>query len=271
MRALVLSGGGCKGAYQVGALQAIMAEPDRDYEILCGVSVGALNAATLAQFKIGDHREAFETLARFWTELTPSKVWKRRFLGNVLSAFFSKSIYDASPLVQLVRDSIDPERVKASGKRVCVGAVALSDGEYQTADGFNPRFIDWVLASSAFPAFFEPREIGGRMWSDGGIRNVTPLGEAIRLGATEIDVVLCSNSKNRSAWPTKGRRAYEIALRAIDIMGDEITRTDLQVAGLKNDIAERGARIGKSKSEWFNPRAISVPIRSTSPRARSGA
>lgn len=269
MRALVLSGGGAKGAYQVGALRRIMKEANREYEILCGVSVGALNVAALGMTTIGKPIEAFDRLEAFWTGLENRKVWKKRTWGNILSAFFEESIYDASPLFSLVRSSLDVKAVAASGKKVVVGAVALDDGEYRSALGTDPNFVDWVLASSSFPVFFQPLRIGTKTWSDGGLRNVTPLGEAIRLGATEIDVVMCSNPDLPSKWDPKGKKAIETALRAIDLMGDEIVRTDLQVAGLKNDLADSGGfrRVGirviqPSKALASNPLDFSPgPIR----------
>jgi len=241
MRALVLSGGGAKGAYQVGALRRIMKESNREYEILCGVSVGALNVAALGMTRIGDPKGAFDRLESFWMTLDNPKVWKKRVWGNILSAFFEVSIYDATPLANVVRANLDPAVLARSGKRIRVGAVALDSGEYRSAKQDDPNFVDWVLASSSFPVFFQPIRIDGKTWSDGGIRNVTPLGEAIRLGATEVDVIMCSNPDVPNLWDPTGKRAVETAIRAIDIMGDEIVRTDLEVAGLKNDLARLDA------------------------------
>ena len=48
-RALVLSGGGAKGSFQIGAMEELIFNRGLDFEILCGVSVGALNASFLAQ------------------------------------------------------------------------------------------------------------------------------------------------------------------------------------------------------------------------------
>src|ERR1700693_308620 len=56
-RALVLSGGGSKGAFEVGVLQRLMGDEQLDYDLLCGTSVGAINAAYLAQTPLGQPRE----------------------------------------------------------------------------------------------------------------------------------------------------------------------------------------------------------------------
>lgn len=248
VRALVLSGGGAKGAYQVGVLRRLMLEQKRDYDILCGVSVGALNVAGLSMSPLGDPEGAYRRIAEVWSSINTSKVWRRRSWGDVLSAFFAESIYDAAPLADLVRRTLDRDAVVRSGRKVRVGAVSLDDGEYVSVDASDPRFAEWVLASSSFPVFLQPVTLGHpsgnrtKTWTDGGVRNVTPIGDAIRLGATEIDVVLCSNPDLPNVWRTKGRKAFEIALRVIDLMGDEVVRNDLEVAGVKNDLARLDGR-----------------------------
>ena len=238
MRALVLSGGGAKGAYQVGALKRLMAEHLHDYKILCGVSVGALNVAALSMVPHGNPREAWAKLSSFWSGLDTSKVYKKRILG-IASGLWNDSIYDSTPLIERVRRELDVRAIAASGRMLRVGAVCLETGEYRTATENEQGLADWVLASSSFPCFLKPMRIEGRMWSDGGLRNVTPLGEAIKLGADEIDVVLCSNPDMPNVWNANGQHAFPgYALRALDIMADEIVRTDLEVAGLKNDLSQ---------------------------------
>ena len=77
MRALVLSGGGSKGSYQVGALKYILGEKRVVYDALCGVSVGAINVAFLAMFKEGEEVESSEKLSYMWSQLDNSKIYKR--------------------------------------------------------------------------------------------------------------------------------------------------------------------------------------------------
>lgn len=240
MRALVLSGGGARGAYQVGVLRRLIDDERRDYDIITGVSVGALNGAYLAQAGPGKLREVFGRLEGLWDSLTTDKVYKKRLLGD-LAGFTNLSIYDSTPLIDLVRRTLDPVAVRSSGRKLRVGAVCLETGEYRSATEDDPRLAWWVAASSSFPVFFLPILIDGRHWTDGGLRNVTPVAEAVRLGATEIDVIVCSNPDVDGEWSaTKQCAVPGLLLRTLGILADEVTRTDLQVVGLKNDLARLG-------------------------------
>jgi NTE family protein len=241
MRALVLSGGGVKGAYQVGVLKKWMLEDQLDYEILCGVSVGALNVAVLSQVGFGSPAEAFHRLRTTWDRVDNASIRKSWFLGK-LAALWKPSVFNSDPLMKWVSKETDVEATKKSGRKVRVGATCWETGEYYAASEQDPDFAKWVYASASFPAFFLPVGIGGKTWTDGGVRHVTPLGEAIRLGATQVDIVLCSSSEKSQPWVAKGKKTLSYALRAIEVQSDEIIRTDLQVCGLKNDLAQLGGK-----------------------------
>lgn len=238
MRALVLSGGGSRGAYQIGALRRLLVEERRDYEILAGVSVGALNAGFLAHASAGKLAERFVDLDRLWSGLDTPRIYKKR-PGGEAAGLWALSIFDSSPLVDLVLGVCNAEAIRASGRKLRVGAVNLETGEYRSATESDPRIAWWILASSSFPVFFLPIKIDGQLWTDGGVRNVTPIAEAIRLGADEIDVVICSNPDVGGKWSPEGERAIPgILLRCLGLLADEVARTDLQAVGLKNDLAK---------------------------------
>jgi NTE family protein len=253
MRALVLSGGGVKGAYQVGALKKWLLEDGRDYDILCGVSVGALNVSFLSQAPLGNIAEAYKKLADLWGTITDDKVRKSRCFG-MLSALWSVSVYKSHPLVQLINESLDVKAVAASGRKVRVGCTSWSTGEYRLAEETDPDFAKWVAASASFPVFLEPVEVDGQLWTDGGVRSVTPLGTAIRLGADEIDVIMCTNPDIPNLWDPAGQHAIPGFLeRTVDLMSDEIIRADLKVCGLKNDIAEMDPKYKKVSVRVLQP------------------
>lgn len=93
MRALLLPGGGCRGVFQLGVLRSLLEEnPDLDYDIFCGVSVGALNASMLASAPL---KESLSNLENIWfTEVTSNKdIWNHHLLyyiliGIIVTAFF---------------------------------------------------------------------------------------------------------------------------------------------------------------------------------------
>lgn len=240
MKALVLSGGGCKGAYQVGALKCLLGEARIQYDILCGVSVGALNAAFVAQFPLGSEQAASNGLVELWAGLDTSKIYKKWFPLAEAMAICKPSVYDSSPLQELVRSRLDVEKVRSSGRSLRVGAVSLMSGEYRLFGEDYADVAGAVLASSAFPAMLTPIELEGELWTDGGVRDVTPLKAAIDLGADEVDIIMCAPEANPVRFPIEAT-SLKIAQRCIDIMADEITANDIQIAQQVNALVESGS------------------------------
>ena len=239
MRACVLSGGGSKGAYQIGVLKRWMGEQGIDYDIMCGVSVGAINVVGLAMTPLGKPKEAIDYLEKQWLEKVETKaIYKRWFPFGALHGLWLKSVYDSSPLRDLIGSMLDTEKVATNGRRIAVGSVSLDTGAYRFARENDPQLLDWVLASSSFPVFLTPVEMNGQQWSDGGIKSVTPLGAAVKLGATEIDVIMCNNVDTRSIWSSETKRALpDQALRVLDLSIEQNIINDLKITGLKNELA----------------------------------
>lgn len=250
MRALVLSGGGSKGAFQVGVLKRWMGDWGLDYEVMCGVSVGALNIAGLVHTPYGQPQQAIAWLEDFWlSKVTGTDaVYKRWWPFGRLHSLWKRSVYDSTPLIKLVRDHIDLSRVSTNGRKVAVGAVCLDTGEHVFGTEQDPRFADWVLASSSFPVFLTPIEIDGKLYSDGGIVNITPLGQAIRMGADEIDVVMCGDPFAQDNWGASKKVAVpDQIVRTLGLMSDQVARFDIEEVGLKNDLADINTRYRKVK------------------------
>jgi len=255
-RALVLSGGGSKGAFEVGVLQRLMREQELDYDLLCGTSVGAINAAYLAQTPLGQPREAAARLRALWDTVSTDKVHKSWFPLGRISAFFKPSVYDSSPLQAWIRAGLDAAAVRTSRRRLRIVSVAYGTGEPFVADEQTPDLAEWVIASSAFPVMLTPASIRGDLWTDGGLRTVTPLGEAIRAGADVIDVILCSDPFAASPMDVRGAHAIpQLLLRSIDILNGEVSRADLRIAGLKNDLSELRPEYRKVQIRLFQPTA----------------
>lgn len=244
MRALVLSGGGVKGAYQVGALKNLIQERKRNYDILCGISVGALNCAFMSMFTKEQEEDALGSLLNFWQTVTNATVLKRWFPFGRLHGLWLSSMYNSAPLINLIHSQIDLTKVRASGRKVCVGAVSLTTGDYRVFTESDDHFAEGVLASSSFPAGLKPIEIDGELYTDGGVKHITPLSEAIKNGATEIDMIICSPAMTTAKYD-KNSNAVTLAMRTIDLMTDEIINADLKMSQLYNEIALLNPNSGK--------------------------
>lgn len=244
MRALVLSGGGVKGAYQVGALKHLIIDKKVQYDILCGISVGALNCSFMSMFSKEDEEQALNELYGFWKTVNNDTIIKPWCPFRQLHAFWLSSMYNSQPLIDLIHERIDLEKVRASGRKVAVGAVSLTTGQYKSFTPDDDSFVDGVLASSSFPAGLKPIKIGNELYTDGGVKHITPLKEAIAFGATEIDVIICSPEMTTAPFK-ENSNALKLALRTIDLMTDEIINADLKTAKLYNKIAALDPSCGK--------------------------
>lgn len=251
MRALVLSGGGVKGAYQVGVLYNWLFEKQKKYDILCGVSVGALNTSFLSQFKTGEERKSYAELLKLWHTIDHDKIYKKWFLVRELAGLWKPSLYNSQPLMDLVRSKLDPKAIIESGKKLRIGAVSLNTGKYHAFSEKHPRLVDGVIASSAFPVFLTPIEIYGEIWTDGGVKTVTPVADAIEAGATHIDIVMTSPTGS-SKYEKENPNALDVAMRVIDLMSDEIIANDIKLASMVNRAIRNGAEMSGKKLVTFN-------------------
>ena len=111
-RALVLAGGGSKGAFQAGAVDFLVRESGLDFDIYLGTSVGALNAGILAQSR--NYRELCEQteiLKNLWADIKGSRsIYRKNYFG-LFGLLFKDSLYKPIGLKDLILEWVDPERL----------------------------------------------------------------------------------------------------------------------------------------------------------------
>ncbi|MCZ2224553.1 MAG: patatin-like phospholipase family protein [Chitinophagales bacterium] len=256
-RALVLSGGGCKSAFQVGALYYLLKQLNKKYDIYCGVSAGALNASFLGMYPSHNSKEGIEDLCKLWLNIQQKDIIKRHFPFGRLHGLWKDSFYDSSPLKHTIEKNIDLKKLKFSNIDVCIGSVSLNSGEYYVCNKFNNNFIKHLLASCSIPGIFSPIEIDNNLWIDGGLRSITPLQAAIDYGADEIDVILTSPEKNIAKVK---KNAIQILIRSVDIILDSIIENDLRKAYIYNELVKDGYACNKKilKINVIRPKNILI-------------
>ncbi len=239
--AIVLSGGGAKGAFQVGVLDELITNRGVKVDIAVGTSTGSIQALAVAQDEI-------PKLVRLWSMLRRnSDIYVKRPLGAAGALLGSKSIYKASGLKRMLEEAADDDRLRSTGKKLRLGVVNLGTGLFRTIDENVPGIHNGVYASCAMPVFFEPlktRAADGteEQWVDGGVRDVTPLASAMELNPRGIIVVRASPKPEPDRTRTYGD-LVQIGLRAVGILQSEVSMNDLANATLINDmIAARGAQ-----------------------------
>lgn len=231
---LVLSGGGAKGAYQVGAERVLREEFGFRWERIFGVSVGALNATLLAQ-------GAYELLRNIWLTIREQDVY-RKFPWPVVAvrlALLGKTgIYDDSPLRQFIEQHAGK---KPFGVSAHVGRVSLVSGKYELVDSSAPDFLDAVWQSATMPLIWDA--IGPSAYVDGGLRNVTPLGDALDFDPTELVVIPCGASRIEPAKAPAN--ILDVAKRSLmDIITNEIMINDVQQFIRINDMVKQAEAVG---------------------------
>lgn len=239
MRALVLSGGGSKGSYQVGALLHLLGNLKIKYDILCGVSVGAINSAYLAMFKHGEEKKSIESLQEMWLKINSSSIYQRHFPFGRWHALWKKSFYDSTPLHNLIKNNIDLNKIRQSNKTVTAGTVSLTSGKYTIFDQSSDYFIDSVIASASFPGMLAPVKFLDQLWTDGGVKELSPIKKAIELGANTIDIIVTSPETRVKKFISKPT-TVDILKTIIDLSTDKILANDIDKIQNHNKLAKAG-------------------------------
>jgi len=187
-RALVLSGGGAKAAFQAGVIRGLALAGQPGFDFVTGLSVGAINAAGLAQFDKADFVKASRWLETLWTQQKVSlcrltrwswlRGWKRAYLGH------------NSALQKLIATNIDLHRVKTSDVALLVHAVDLSSGDVRSFGDQSAYLNDGMMGCASLPVIHPPHKAGERSLCDGATVKMDPVGEAVDRGAEHITVVL---------------------------------------------------------------------------------
>jgi NTE family protein len=174
-RTLVLSGGGSKGIWQVGACQHLIAERGYWFDIIASISAGAINGAALAQaHNLEELKADLERLREVWFGLRGNHdVYERRRLARLRLLLGTRSsVYGIDPLRHMLAKHICPKRVAASPTQLRVGYVDLLSGRCRVAGNNHPALLEAVLASCALPLAFPPIPLRGgkELGVDGGVR-----------------------------------------------------------------------------------------------------
>jgi NTE family protein len=223
---LLLAGGGARGAYQVGVLKAIgevWGNRPNPFPVICGVSVGSINAAYLASHADRFSRGIVE-LEALWRGLRTHKVYRTDvptitatalyWIATLAVGGFGRrnplSLLKNEPLADLLNQSIDFDRIERCLENGALEALAITASSYLNGramtffqgpsalpewqrarrDGVHCRITtDHVLASAALPVIFPPQKVGSEFYGDGSLRLTAPLSPAIHLGAERILVV----------------------------------------------------------------------------------
>ena len=205
--ALVLGGGGAKGAYEVGAIAALDELGIKAGSVF-GTSVGALHAAMYAQ-------GSMDAAAALWDNIRLSDVVSEESLAiaddaenifdhpekllEFITRYAQKKGADVSPLMDILHKLIDEDKIRRSGVHLGIVTTrfpSLAMVEKRLEEMETGSLIDWLMASASCFPIFPMKQVGGDRYIDGGFCDNTPVEMAVRSGAR--DIVAIDIGKHRS-------------------------------------------------------------------------
>lgn len=285
---LYLSGGGARGAYQVGVLKAIgeiLQTNKLPFTMLSGVSIGAINSSGLAQHA-DDFLMGIDCLERLWSNLHCDQIFNTsnyelgksvvRNLGQILvKQRHSGFLLDTTPLNAFVDDNINFERIRhhIAAKHLDTFEVIANCYETEQTVSFyqssTPNFEDWVyhrhisratvidknhiIASGSLPLFFPAIDINGMHYGDGSVGLISPLRGALRFNVEKVMII--GTRQVPVAKKPDVTNHDEIGFAQVlgnmlnGLFLDNLDR-DIEMVNRMNDIARLLSIWNKHKSPW---------------------
>jgi NTE family protein len=264
--ALVLQGGGARGAYQVGAIKAIAEITQRrlsPFKIVCGASVGAINAASIAMAS-NDFQAGARHIEELWRSLNSSSIFHTQAMPLfatasrwAMSPIFTRLGYPTrggflnyEPLKILLKREFNRAHLKRAIRTGSLHALSITASSYKRGEavaffegakeikewsrsrrrGTRAKIsADHILASAALPFAFAPVRLESGYFGDGSLRLTSPLSPAIHLGADRILVI--TTRDGNTIPPTDGvieesPSIGEMAGHALDVLFNDSLESD---------------------------------------------
>ena len=247
MKALVISGGGSKGAYAGGVAQYLIEEEGRNYDLFLGTSTGSMLIPHLAAGKIEKIHQVFTNVnQRNIFSVNPFVVHKK---GNreYVSIDFLNSLWQFIKMKRTFGESKNLRRylkkhftyeeynlIRESKEDVVVTVSNLSKNivEYKSIKDFSyEEFCDWIWISCNYIPFMSLVKKKGFEYADGAFGCVVPIREAILRGATEIDAIILE-SESMQYNKVLGKNPFSLMLNLFGHLLDQVERSDILIGKL---------------------------------------
>ncbi len=248
MKALVISGGGSKGAFAGGVAQYLIQEEKKEYDLFIGTSTGSLMITHLALGKVSELQEIYSNVDQNTIfSSCPFRIKKfrghqivsinhRTTLQNFLRG--SKTFGESKNLRKMIERSItDKDLREALGLKkellVTVSNLTLNQVEFKALEEESfSDFRDYIWGSSNFVPFMSLLTKNSCEYADGGFANLVPIREAIRRGATEIDaIVLETEIPQLNRLPS--RNPFDLITHLFNFMQIHIEKSNISIGKLE--------------------------------------
>jgi predicted patatin/cPLA2 family phospholipase len=243
-RALVVSGGGSRGAFGGGLVENLIKLKNKEWDIFIGTSTGSLLVPLISIKEIDKLKEKYTSVTnKDIFNIRPFKQNGKVKICNLLMRVITgkTSIGQGKNLRKNIEHIFTKKDFNKSielGKEIniTVGNITTANSEYKSQNECKYEdFCDWMLASCSVPIAFEVIKKDEYEYLDGGIYDNVPIQRAIDLGAEEIDVIILSEkNKDMSKW--KSKNIFNVMFRILDILSLGVTRNDIQLGKLEGEL-----------------------------------
>lgn len=242
MRALVISGGGSKGAFAGGVAQYLMEEEGKTYDLFLGTSTGSLLIPHLANGNIKKVHDMYTNVTqRKIFSINPFIVKKKDGREYVTINYFNmfwqfikkkRTFGESKNLRKHIRRNFTEANFMAlqdNVKDVVVTVSNLSKNrvEYKSIHDFSyEEYCDWIWISCNYIPFMSLATKNGYEYADGGLGCVVPIREAIRRGATEVDAIILE-AENMEYDKVLGKNPFSLMINLFGFLLDQVEYHDI--------------------------------------------
>lgn len=259
MRALVISGGGAKGAWGGGVSQALHEIHNKSWDLFIGCSTGSLLVTTIPS-------EEFDLLKEMYTSVNNDSIFsvnpftnegklkKWNALWRIIRG--KTSLGESGKLKKILKKHFtekDYYDLRLINKLVLITVTNVTTGKVEYFSSMECEyndFIDAVIASTSVPPIMDTVTIKGDLYLDGGIMEHVPLTRAIEMGAKEVDVIV----HRPETYPDEHwspRNMFDVITRSVDLLQREVSTSDVLIGELLN-LKQPGIEI----NFYYTPRIL---------------
>lgn len=247
MRALVISGGGSKGAFAGGVAQYLIEQEGRSYDMYLGTSTGSLLVPHLAVHDLGKLYDIYTNVSQkhifsinpFITRSKGDREYVTINFFNTLIQFIKRkrTFGESKNLRRNIKRNFTIEeynKIKATKHDVVVTVSNLSKNrvEYKSINDFGyEEFCDWIWISCNYIPFMSLAQVNGFDYADGGLGCVIPIREAILRGATEVDAIVLE-SENLEYNKALGKNPFSLMINLYGYLLDQVEKGDITIGKL---------------------------------------
>lgn len=247
MRALVISGGGSKGAFAGGVAQYLMERKKREYDLFLGTSTGSLLVPHLAVNDIAKLYDIFTNVQQQDIFSISPFVQRKKGDREYVSIDFINSLWqfikrkrtfgESKALRRNIKKNFTIEEYQKIKREkhdvvITVSNLSLNRVEYKSIQECSyAEFCNWIWISCNYIPFMSLAKVNGYEYADGGLGSVIPIREAILRGATEVDAVVLE-AESLGKQKVLGKNPFSLMISLFGHLLDQIERNDIIIGKL---------------------------------------